>query len=70
MAEKGTITREVFAAQAAAAGLDVSEAHLNVLYGYVQGVLPLLQGLDDLDLAGLGPEMPDLVAAAKEGKRS
>ena len=52
MAEKLELTKENFMGMAEALGLDVSdEAHMEELYAFVQGLLPGLEAVRDLDVA-------------------
>ncbi len=41
-------------------GLDLGEDHLKSLYGYIQGLRPTLQTIEDLDLTGFEPFLPSL----------
>ena len=56
MASEQGLTKETFLRIAEVSGLDVSDdAHMEELYAYVQGLLPGLKSLDELDLADVEP---------------
>ena len=56
MADEGGLSKETFLQMAEAAGLDVKdEAHMEELYTYLQGVLPGLKVIDELELAHVEP---------------
>jgi hypothetical protein len=58
MAKEFELSRETFISQAKAFGLDTKDPHMEVLYAFVQKVLPGLRIIDDLDLTGLEPTWP------------
>jgi hypothetical protein len=60
MANKGSLSKESFLRIAEHAGLDMDSPHTDDLYAYLQGLLPTLETIKDLDLAGLEPFMPSL----------
>ncbi len=67
MAEKTILSRETFRHIAEASGLDIEDAHVEELYGYLRQILPGLRSIEQLDLTGVEPSMPSL--AGKEESR-
>jgi len=65
VAEKVSLSREVFSGIAEDLGIDIHAPHLEDLYAYLQGLRPTLKTIGDLDLTGLEPFMPPL--GKKEG---
>ncbi len=56
MADELPMSKETFLRIAEASGLDVKdEAHMEELYAYLQGVLPGLRKVDELDLTNVEP---------------
>jgi Asp-tRNA(Asn)/Glu-tRNA(Gln) amidotransferase C subunit len=52
------MSKEMFLRIAEVSGLDVKdEAHMEELYTYLQGVLPGLRKVDELDLTNVEPAM-------------
>jgi hypothetical protein len=60
MANKEPLSKEDFLRFAEHAGLDVDSTHMGDLHAYLKGLLPTLETIKDLDLAGLEPFMPSL----------
>ena len=58
MADELPMSKEMFLRIAEVSGLDVKdEAHMEELYTYLQGVLPGLRKVDELDLTNVEPAM-------------
>ena len=56
MADQGGMSKETFLSIAETAGLDVKdEAHMDELYAFVQGVIPGLKAIYELDVTGVEP---------------
>ena len=49
------ISWETFLRMAEASGLDVTDPHMEELYTYLQGVLPPLKAIQEIDLADADP---------------
>ena len=60
MGEKKSLGREFFLAMGEHSGLDIDHSHLEDLYAYLEGLRPVLRGIEDLDLTGFEPFMPSL----------
>jgi hypothetical protein len=60
MANKEPLSKEDFLRFAEHAGLDLDSTHMGDLHAYLKGLLPTLETIKDLDLAGLEPFMPSL----------
>ena len=60
MAEKVSFNKETILRIAEDAGLDIKASHMEALYAYLEGLLPLIKTLEDFDLTGLEPFMPSL----------
>jgi hypothetical protein len=57
VAERDSLSKEAFLGMAEASGLDFHHSHFEDLYAYLQGLLPTLKTIKDLDLTGLEPFM-------------
>jgi Asp-tRNA(Asn)/Glu-tRNA(Gln) amidotransferase C subunit len=56
LAEKGELSKETFLQIAEASGLDVSDSqHMEELYRFVQGILPNMKVLREMDLSEVEP---------------
>ena len=56
MAEQGEMSKETFLQIAESSGLDVTDAkHMDELYVVVQGLLPNVKHLREMDLEGVEP---------------
>ncbi len=60
LTEKGSLNKETFLCIAENSGLDTDASHLEDLYHYLNGLLPTLKTIENLDLAGLEPFRPPL----------
>ena len=56
MAGQGEMSKETFLQIAESSGLDITDTkHMDELYAVVQGVLPNVKHLRDMDLSGIEP---------------
>ena len=60
MAEKYALSKESFLGIADAAGMRIDHSHFEDLYTYLQGLLPPLKAVEEIDLTGWEPFMPSL----------
>ncbi len=60
MAQPFSFSKELFLRIAEESGLGTDPSHLDSLYAYLQGVLPGLRTIENLDLADAEPFMPPL----------
>ena len=58
MSKKGSLSKDTFLRIAEDSGLDTHSPHLEDLYAYLQGLRPILQTVENLDLSDLEPFMP------------
>jgi hypothetical protein len=61
MTEPFELDRRTFLSVAEAFGLEADASHMEDLYAYVQGVLPGLKCIRDLDLTGIEPLGPPVI---------
>ncbi len=57
MADEGGISKDTFLRIAEASGLNVNDPHMEELFAYLQGVLPGLKAIQELDLTDVEPAM-------------
>jgi len=57
MPEKSPLSHDAFLALAEAAGIDVSGAHGEELFSFVQNILTGLESLQGIDVSGAEPDM-------------
>ena len=58
MADEGVPDKDTFLRMAEAAGLDLKdEAHMDALYNYLEGLLPSLKSIHEIDVTGAEPAM-------------
>ncbi len=60
MKERPELNRQTLMAMAEAFGLDPRDTHLDELHEYLEKIFPTLQELEELDLTGMEPMIPDL----------
>jgi hypothetical protein len=61
VAQPFSFSKELFLRIAEESGLSTDPSHLDSLYAYLQGVLPGLRTIEDLDLGDAEPFMPLLM---------
>ena len=61
MKEPFELDRNTFLSMAETFGLDANAPHMKDLYSYVQGILPGLKCIRDLDLTGIEPSGPPVI---------
>mgnify|MGYP001183058803 CR=1 FL=1 len=55
MSGDSPLSWDTFLSISEASGLDVNDPHMEELYAFLQGILPLLRTVHDLDLTGVDP---------------